>query len=423
MSKFDRAVAQGLGEQSIDAALYEQRREHEERLIQVRGQYKEACDKAEALRTDAEEQEPPRTDISSVIEALLAQAREALSGLSKTCARAAQILEAFRLRHGLTRAPAQPQAATASMVLSLLVFVEAAANAAFFANAHMVAGPFAALQTSVLISLTNVSVSALGGYLIGRWMDYGKNAEDERDPAFSIPRLRARIALAGLIGILGWFHMTVGLVRATESLDIVHHSVSSYALVLTTPESLFLVLTGACLSVLAYRKGKFSFDDPYPGYGTRSRALQTLRDEVVDAYEDFREQIEERFDEAQRDAAKAAKSGVQGIVRYNAAVKACRAEARKLEEAVKQAESTMRMQAARLTSHHRAARGRRSAVSENDLTHLLVFDDYLPDALPVAAKDSHEKASRVHFAAQKADALAQITSHYQSLLNDKEDMR
>ncbi|MES9972517.1 MAG: hypothetical protein ABW092_20980 [Candidatus Thiodiazotropha sp.] len=422
MSKFDRAVAQGLGEQSIDAALYELRREHEERLIQVRGQYKEACDKAEALHGSAEEPEPPQTDISHEIDALLAQAREALSGLASACRRAAQILEAFRLRHGLTRSPAQPQAATASMSTALLVFIEAAANAGFFANAHMVAGPFAAIQISVLISLTNVSVSALGGYLIGRWMDYGKNAEDARDPAFSIPRLRAKIALAGLIGILGWFHMTVGLVRATESLDIVHHSLSSYAQVFTTPESLFLVLTGACLSILAYRKGKYAFDDPYPGYGTRSRALQTLRDEVVDAYEDFREQIEDRFDEAQRDAAKAAKSGVQGVARYNEAVKSCQTAARTLEEAVKRAEIAMRMQAARLTSHHRAARGRRSAVSEKDLTHLLVFDTYLPGALPKALKDTHEKASREHFAAQKADALAQLTSHYQSLLNEKEEM-
>ncbi|MBT3011727.1 MAG: hypothetical protein KME41_08390 [Candidatus Thiodiazotropha sp. (ex Lucina pensylvanica)] len=422
MSKFDRAVAQGLGEQSIDAALYELRREHEERLIQVRGQYKEACDKAESLRSNTEEPEPPQTNISHEIDALLAQAREALSGLSKTCARAAQILEAFRLRHGLTRSPTQPQTAIASMIMALLVFVEAAANAAFFSNAHMVAGPFAALQTSVLISLTNVSVSALGGFLIGRWMDYGKNAEDASDMAFSIPRLRARIALAGLIGILGWFHMTVGLVRATESLDIVHHSISSYALVLTTPESLFLVLTGACLSILAYRKGKFSFDDPYPGYGTRSRALQTLRDEVVDAYEDFREQIEERFDEAERTSAKAAKSGVQDVARYNAAVKRCRVKAHELEKAVEQAESTMRMQIARLVSQHRAAGGLSSAVSEQNLTHLLSFDKFLPDALPVAVKDTHEKASREHFAAQKADALAQITSHYQSLLNDKENM-
>jgi hypothetical protein len=422
MSKFDRAVAQGLGEQSIDSALYELRREHEERLIQAQGRFKAACAKAESLRNDAEEPEAPEADLSSWVAGLLIQAAGVMSGLTNACRRAAQILEAFRLRHGLTRSPAQPQAATASMTTAVLVFIEAAANAGFFSSAHMVAGPFAAIQISVLISLTNVSVSALGGYLIGRWMDYGKNAEDANDPAFSIPRLRARIALAGLIGILGWFHMTVGLVRATESLEIVHHSISSYAQVFTTPESLFLVLTGACLSILAYRKGKYAFDDPYPGYGTRSRALQTLRDEVVDAYEDFREQIEERFDEAQRDAAKAAKSCVQGVARYNEAVKACRAESRKLEEAIKRAESVMRMQAAKLTSHHRAARGRRSAVSEKDLTHLLSFDKFLPDALPVAVKDTHEKSSREHLAVQKADALAQLTGHYQSLLNEKEDM-
>lgn len=424
MSKFDRAVAQGLGGQPIDAELYAQRRGHEERLIQLRSRYRQAYAKAESLRGAADEPEPPDPDISSWVEALLTQGEAALSGLASACRRAAQILEAFRLRHGLTRSPAQPQAASASMTMALLVFVEAAINAAFFANAHMVAGPFAALQTSVLISLTNVSVSALGGFFIGRWMDYGKNAEDASDPAFFIPRVRARIALGGLIFILALFHMTVGLVRAAESLDTVRHSLRGYAFVLTTPESLFLVLTGVCLSVLAYRKGKYAFDDPYPGYGPRARALEHLRDEVVDAYEDFREQIEERFDEAERGASKAAKSGVQGQARYNAAVKDCHTQARKLEEAVGRAGSAMRMQTARLTSHHRAARSRASAVSERDLTPLLSFDDFLPGSLPVAVKDRPAQARTARFAEQKADALARLTRHYQSLVNEsEEDMR
>ena len=45
------------------------------------------------------------------------------------------------------------------------------------------------------------------------------------------------------IGLLGYFHMTVGLVRASESLEKVHHSLTNYIYVITTPEALFLVLT------------------------------------------------------------------------------------------------------------------------------------------------------------------------------------
>lgn len=423
MSKYDRAVAQGLGEQSLDAALYDLRRDHEKYLIRIKGQLKEACTKTEHLRSNIDEQGIADTDISSEIEALLAQAESELNGKAKACEWAAQILEAFRLRHGLTRMPAAPQVAISAMVLSLMGFIETAVNASFFANAHMVAGPFASLLTSGMISLTNISVSALGGFLIGRWMDYGRNAEDASDPEFLIPRLRARIALGVFIAIMILFHMTVGLVRATESLDVVHHGLSSYALVFTTPEALFLVMTGTCLSVLAYRKGKHAFDDPYPGYGPRYRALETLRDEVVDTYEEFREQIEDRFDEAQRAAAKNTKSCSQALTRYNEAVESCHTVARKLEQAVNQAESTMRMQVAQLASHHRAARGRCSAVSSSELEHLLLFEGFLPESIPQIAQDKIAQTHQERFAIQKADALARLSRHFQSLLNvDEEDV-
>jgi len=421
MSKYDRAVAQGLGEQSLDAALYELRRGHEKALIRIKGQLKEACCKAEQLRSDIDEQGVPEIDISHEIEALLAQAESELNGKSKACERAAQILEAFRLRHGLTRIAAAPQVVISGMVLSLLGFIETAVNASFFANAHMVAGPFASLLTSGMISLTNISVSALGGFLIGRWMDYGRNAEDANDPEFLIPRMRARIALVIFVCILFLLHMTVGLVRATESFDVVNHGLSSYALVLTTPEALFLVMTGSCLSVLAYRKGKYAFDDPYPGYGSRYRALQTLRDEVVDSYEEFRERIEDRFEEVERDATKAAKSCSKALIRYNDAVESCHAVARKVEQAVNQAESIMRMQVAQLASHHRAARGRSSAVSHSELEQLLIFDGYLPESLPQPAQDKLTQAHQERFVTQKAGALERLSRHFQSLVNvDKE---
>jgi len=420
MSKIDRVVALGLGDQSLDAALSKLRRNYEEELIRVKGKLKEACTKAESLRSAAGERDIPDTDISAEIEALLTQAESELNGKAKACGWAEQILEAFRLRHGLTRMPTAPQTVSGVMVLILMGFGETAINASFFANAHMVAGPFAALLTSGLISLTNITASALGGFLIGRWMDYGKNAEDASDPEFLIPRLRARIALGAFICIMALFHMTVGLIRATESLDVVHHGLSSYALVFTTPEALFLVMTGTCLSVLAYRKGKHSFHD-YPGYGSRYRALETLRDEVVDTYEEFMERIEDRFDEVERSASKTEKNSTQALTRYNAAVESCHAVARKLELAVNQAESTMRMQTAQLTSHHRAARGRSSAVSEAKLEHLLIFDKFLPESLPRLEQDKIVQARQERFAIQKANALARLSNHFQSILNvDKE---
>ena len=424
MITLDRAVSQGLGGQPLDASLYELRREHETKLIEHKSCLNEACTQVEHLHEAFEGLggmlEP---EISSEIEALLSEAMVELTGKALACGLAERILEAFRLRHGLTRGPARPQAAVAAMVMALLVFIEAGINTGFFANAHIVAGPFAAFLTSLLISLTNVSVSGLGGFFIGRWMAYGKNAEDANDPALKLPRLRAQTGLILFIGLLGYFHMTVGLVRASESLEKVHHSLSNYVYVLTTPEALFLVLTGSCLSILAYRKGKFAFDDPYPGYGPRHRELETLRDEVTDVYEDFRERIEERYDNKHQEIAKVTKSRTKALNDYNSAVKKCHAKARMLERAVEDAESMMRKQISKLASHHaQGSRGRKSAVKEQELNRLLSFDTFLPGPLPQLQQDTATKNLQERYSSQKSEALARLTQHYQSLLNNDEEM-
>ncbi len=422
MITLDRAVSQGLGGQPLDASLYELRREHEARLIQYKTDLKAVYKKADHLREVSEVQDEPELDISSEIQALLTESMNVLSVNAHACERAAQILEAFRLRHGLTRSPSMQQTAIASMVLFLLIFIEAAINAAFFSNAHMVAGPFAALQTSFLISLTNVSVSALGGFFIGRWMDYGINTEDSNDPTFKLPRLLARIGLILFIGLLAFFHMTVGLVRATESLETVYHSLTNYAYVITTPEALFLVMTGSCLSILAYRKGKHAFDDPYPGYGPRHRELERQRDEVIDTYENFRERIEERFEELRREDSKATKSHMKALNNCNTAIKGCHTQARMLERAVEDAESIMRKQVAKLASHFaQGARGRKSAVKEQELNRLLSFEKFLPDVMPELMQATAVKTRHERYTSQKSEALAQLTQHYQSLLNKDDE--
>jgi len=53
------------------------------------------------------------------------------------------------------------------------------------------------------------------------------------------------------------------------------------------------------MSALAYFKGMRAFDDPYPGYGERRRAITAIEDEVLDQFEDLSDQIEERFEEAE----------------------------------------------------------------------------------------------------------------------------
>jgi len=130
-----------------------------------------------------------------------------------------------------------------------MVFGEALLNAAFFSNAHMVAGPAAALLTSFLISMTNVTASTCAGFFIGRYLSFGSNALGSNDAHFRKKRTKAKYQFIGFIALMVFFHLTVGLVRAQESIEAVSHSPFAYLQMLKTPEAIFLTLMGGCMSV------------------------------------------------------------------------------------------------------------------------------------------------------------------------------
>ena len=417
MSNLNWAVAQALGGRPIDGELYKLRAEREAWLRGEQVELQSRCAEAQALWAECEQVRAHAPEVAAEVEGLLAQAQTVLFDQQGALQCAKQILEAYRLRQGLTRSPTAPNTAVSALTLGSLIMVEGGINAAFFQNAAMAVSPIASLLTSVLISISNVTVSACGGYFIGRYRDYGRDAADANAPEFCTVRRRSRWLFGGFLGVMAFFHTTVGLVRSSESLDHVTHSLASYAALLTTPEAVFLILTGSCLSMLAYHKGKNAFDDPYPGYGQRQRAVQALQDEILDHYDDFAQAIEDQFDEAQEGAVQHAQEQQQLCTQYNQAVSACYAARRNLERAVGTAESELRREVAQLANAHRSTRGRKSLATEHALASLVRFEGFLDDELPAYRQVNPNTQYQVPLTQAKADALERLGTLFRQALD------
>lgn len=418
MGNLDWIIAQAMGNQPVDAELHRLRLTEEARLRDVRQHFLEA--RAEAQEWHAKLQREwatvPTPHIDS--EARLAPVAVLLPRLTHDLRQAETALEAFRSRHGLTRAPRTPHAVQSLVFLAMFVLIEAAGNTGFFLNAHLAAGPLAALLISLLIALTNVTFCASAGFFIGRWKSYGLQAIDGTDAVFTTVRWRARSLFWVFVAVLGLFHSTVGLVRAQETLDRVQPSLSGYWSVLTTPEALFLVLLGLCLSALAYHKGLSAFADPYPGYGVRHQAVLEARDALLDLHEETAEGIAEDFDEAQDALTHAWSAYQRSQKKATGQVQTALAARRDLVRAVGEAESRLRQQIAQVAGHHRAARGDRTPLSDGALDRLAAFDDLLADTEPPSfAHPPDIAAEHAQLEQGRAEALRRLRDLFATVLD------
>ncbi|MEN8129335.1 MAG: hypothetical protein ABFS45_03900 [Pseudomonadota bacterium] len=416
MSTVERTQAQGMGGQPMDGEIYRQRETQAEPVIDARDKVLSECAKAQALAPNLGGAALPSSELDTDIEDLVAIVATLLPGKIKALWRAIRALEAFRVHHGITREPVVPHILLSVMILLCMILGESVINASFFQNAYMVASPFAALLLSTLISTTNVAVSVCAGYFIGRWREYGHNAVDSDAPEFAQRRERAGQQFVAYVLVMALFHISVGLVRVQESLDPVQHSLESYKALLTTPEALFLVLMGVCISVLAYHKGKTAFADPYPGYGGRAHAVLEAEEDLLDLREEIAQQLEERFDEAEEAVEKTAKTTKRAYEKYNKAVTASQEARRTLERKVRTAESGLRARIAQLAGYHSAVRGKEAPAPEAIPDHLVSFEEYLDVVeIPAFAHPPDVSASKARLAKARAEAQGRLSNEFQTL--------
>lgn len=377
MSALEWTIAQALEGGSIEAQLQQLREKFELTLGIAHDEVETEWAKVKKIHESVDAGPDPLHFSDVSLEDLWSTARVEFLHLGKASRRAEQVLTAYGLRHGLPRAPMMPQTFENMSLLGLLIVLETVLNAGFFNNAYMVAGPVQALLAAALISLTNVATSTAGGYFIGRWLNFGRNTSDPDDPAFKRKRTAARTGLILFIGLMALFHLTVGLIRAQETLHNIEHSPLRYMEILTTPEALFLVMFGSVMSAVSWRKGMIAFDDPYPGYGERQRCVDQAHDLMASTFEALCEQMKERFEEKRDELEIAQKAMLKDHKTYNEAVESYFKSHRKLEREIREAESHIRSQAAQIVHHHRSVRGKKSIPFPDGICQELAsFDKY-----------------------------------------------
>lgn len=372
------------------------------------------CAEAEKLSPDMAEKDAVPLRQSDDLEYLYTCAEQDLSDKVQGHSFTRKSLQAAQLQHGYVGTANDKSVVQSILILLVMVFGESLLNAAFFSNAHMVAGPAAALLTSFLISMTNVAASACAGFFIGRYLNYGSNALGSNDAYFRKKRTKAKYQFIGFIALMVFFHLTVGLVRAQESIEAVSHSPLAYLQMLKTPEAIFLILMGGCMSVIAFHKGIHSFDCPYPEIGRLQRAEAAAKDDIQDALDYYQEEITTYFDDAEKEIKTPIKSQRKTVEQYNKAVSSCQEARRNLEQSVRDAETNCRGELAELITTYRCISGEDQEVPIESLQRMVSFERYLEIDIPAFRSPPEIGSHKSELLIEKNRAVNRLTTLFQN---------
>ena len=414
MSAYDRTAIQAVIGQKLDGQFQKILSDHERPIQQKLFALKHQCSKAEKLSPDlaGDSNIPPHH--CDDLEYVYTCAKQDITDKAEVHSYTRKSLQAAQLRHGYASTKDNYSALQSLLILLIAVFGEALINAAFFSNAHMVAGPTAALVTSFLISMTNVAVCACGGFFIGRYLNYGANALDGEDSFFKHKRIKAKLQFIGFMAIMMFFHITVGLVRAQESIQAVNHSLASYIEMLQNPEAIFLILMGACMSVIAYHKGLNGFDCPYPEIGRLQRAEEAAKQAVQSTFGFYQEEISGHFDSAEKAIRTPVEDKKKTVERYNKAVSACHEVRRQLERAISDAETLCRGKIAELITAYGCIAGKEQDIPTGTLKQMVSFEKYLDVEIPSYQALPEPSAFKSELLLEKNQAVKRLSAIFQN---------
>ncbi len=342
------------------------------------------------------------------LDSIITQAEQMLPQKAHILHQAQQAERAYSVLHNLIDKSSTPNPVISLLLIAICVFIDAGVNSSFLYNAHMVSGPFAALLVSFLISLTNVVLAVCGGYYIGRFLNYGARSTDADTQEIKVVRNRAKWQFKVFIGVMAFFILTVGLVRSTESLDKIGHSLAHYHELIVTPEAVFLVLLNICIAVFSFHKGKTGFSHSYGDYSTYQQSVTAAHDDLYRSYEDYVEEIEDACDSVEDDAQDQITAQSKAIKEYNKKVAECHQLSRELEEANRAAENEFLAAVNRIVNTHSVLEGKDIPVPEGLLNHFS-FNDASRIELPEFYHASSRSENDPALAKAKAAALKRLS--------------
>jgi hypothetical protein len=373
------------------------------------------CKEADEIRERIKPEHSPDHSPNAQLEGVILMGEQTLPQKALTLRQAEQSERSFCTTHKLIDKSVQPNPVISILWISVCVFIDAAVNSSFLYNAHMVSGPFAALLTSFLISLTNVAVSVSAGYFIGRFLNYGSNSADPEALEFKAIRARARWQFRVFVGVMAFFILTVGLVRSMGSLDRVAHSLAHYHELLATPEAVFLVLITGCIAIFSYHKGRVGFAHQYGDYSTYQQSVAAARDDLYRFYDELVEEIEAICADAEDDAEAQVTAQSKSAKQYHKKVTECRQAYGELQEAIRAAENEFSAAVARLINSQSVLEGKNLSVPPDLLTPF-AFTNVAAIKLPDTYRPPLASASSSLLAKEKAAALKRLSDVFKRAL-------
>ena len=279
----------------------------------------------------------------------------------------------------------------------------------------MVAGPIAALLVSFTFSLTIVMTCVCAGYFIGRFLTYGSNSTDPDIPEFKKIRNRAGWQFQGFIGVMIFLILTIGLIRSTESLDDIQHSLTYYSDLVNTPEAVFLILLNICIAVFSYHKGRTGFAHPYGDYSDYKHGIIYAREDLQQTYEDYVEDIEDICKTAESDADSQDKARTKSIAKHNKKVTACHKAYRRLEQAARVAENRFSAEVTKLNNTRSVIAGKSETLPDS-LLDQFSFSEMTNLDLPDFYQPPKGRDIKTALTKAKADALRRLSKLFKNAI-------
>lgn len=221
---------------------------------------------------------------------LLTEQDSELKALSESARNAQKELERFRSDHNLHREARWPEGATAFMLLAavvLLVIVEGALNAGFFAQG-LDSGWLGGLTYAIGFAVLNVGFA----YALGKWGLRYLNHGSVLGKLIGLFALAAALSLICLIGLSTGHFRDAMTAEAAEPARVAFETLKQRPFELNDMLSWGLFGLSVGFGIIALVDG-YKTDDPYPGYGKISRHVQQVMGDYEAELEELRAELEE----------------------------------------------------------------------------------------------------------------------------------
>lgn len=346
-----------------------------------------------AHQTDAIESARPTIEmLASSIRSEVVEFRGAIRSLRNQLDETNRALNSVVMKLGIATT-SSPDIWMTILTLVILLFIEAFSTGSIFYADGAVPDEMTALLLGFVISATNVGISAvLGGFICGRNVNYDACSIQPRRGA-KLRRTAAWTGTAIVVGVLGWFHLTVGVVRATGDFDNMAINLDTLAAVGQSFYAQLAIVLGILTSAIAWLKGLYGFASRDPVSAALQARADELLNEAHDLHDEFQNTVRDLWDEAIEEIDECKEGGQEDDERREE----YQTKEAELIDLIRQAEIDYETAAAEASAAYRKVDKKANGESEPFAAPKEFWERFMPDwAVPEKVMPDSDKAQALH---------------------------